>query len=509
MLTCRKTMGWLCLIVGGLYVSTCNAIASDTDNSSSKLVSIAETAKKLNPSINSPFHENHPIVSLDGKTIFFSRVGRADNGRVNETHEDIWFANWNPNTGAWGKAQKFYHFNNSGANIINSLAIDKGTHTIVFGNDYAKTKLPTVELSYSKFEDKSWTEPRKFEIVTYNSYSKNDDHFVTEDGKVLLTSAILEAGKNDRNLYISERVTESMWSTPIPLKGVNTLGDDVAPYLLNGKYLFFATDGLGGYGGKDIFVVKRLSDTAWDQWSEPINLGPKVNTTADDTYFHYSKIRNSAYLIRGGEINQDILEINLHLEEEVFHHFEGEMACHARYFYQNEFIAKSNIAESGRCYNFRVTDINSNEVKGIDFLWDFGDHTADIGMQAKHCYKKAGNYHVDFYAKDSVHTYVFNDKYSLDLEVLDNVVLDVAAYQPEGKNYKTRVYTAKFDNLPEGTSVEYYWSFGDGDYDCAPTVSHEFLLEQSYQVQVTALFEFDGEAVQLTKSIEDNISSNS
>ncbi|CAN0461819.1 unnamed protein product, partial [Ectocarpus fasciculatus] len=153
---------------------------------------------------------------------------------------------------------------------------------------------------------------------------------------------------------------------------------------------------------------------------------------------------------------------------------DGEIACHARYFYQNEFTAKSDIAESSRCYEFKVTDINANEVQGIDFLWDFGDRTADIGMQAKHCYEKAGDYHVDFYAKDEVHTYVFNDKYSLDLEVLDDVSLDLTSYQPEGKNYKTRIYTASFGNLPPDTNVEYYWSFGDGDYDCAPTVSHEF-----------------------------------
>lgn len=454
MLNYQKSWGVLCLIVAGLCLTRYHAVASDYD-AETKMAIIANTPKKLNLSINSPFEERHPIISLDGKTMFFSRIQNKDQPGGDANNEDIWFANWNPNTQDWGRAQKFYHFNNTGANIINSLTLYQGTHMIIFGNDHTKTEVPTVELSYSKFENQQWTEPKKFEIVTYTSYSKNDDHFVTKDGKYLLTSAKLSQGQTDRDLYISERVTESMWSTPIPLKGVNTGGNEVAPFLLDDRYLFFASDGLGGFGGKDIFVVKRLNEKSWDQWSAPINLGPEVNTAEDDTYFHYSKIRNSAYLVRGGR-NIDILQLNLHLEEEVFGQIEGEIACHARYFYQNEFTATSSTAASLRCYEFTILDIDANEVKGIDFLWDFGDHTADIGMNAKHCYTKDGRYHVDFYAKDSVHTYIFNDKYSLDIEVLDDVKLDIVAHQQETKHHKIRNYKAELSNLPEGTSVDYY-----------------------------------------------------
>ena len=49
----------------------------------------------------------------------------------------------------------------------------------------------------------------------------------------------------------------------------------------DGKKLYFASNMPGGYGGMDIYVIRKLSDTSWTQ---PINLGPRVNTEKNEVF---------------------------------------------------------------------------------------------------------------------------------------------------------------------------------------------------------------------------------
>lgn len=75
------------------------------------------------------------------------------------------------------------------------------------------------------------------------------------------------------------------WSKPVPVKlGKNTenysfLHPCVAP---NGKRLYFASDMPGGMGGTDIYYAD------WDKeakrWKAPVNMGPQVNTNGNELY---------------------------------------------------------------------------------------------------------------------------------------------------------------------------------------------------------------------------------
>jgi outer membrane protein OmpA-like peptidoglycan-associated protein len=50
----------------------------------------------------------------------------------------------------------------------------------------------------------------------------------------------------------------------------------------DGKSLYFASEGHPGLGRLDLFVAKRLSDTSWAEWSEPVNFGKQVNTSGNE-----------------------------------------------------------------------------------------------------------------------------------------------------------------------------------------------------------------------------------
>jgi outer membrane protein OmpA-like peptidoglycan-associated protein len=58
---------------------------------------------------------------------------------------------------------------------------------------------------------------------------------------------------------------------------VNSLGDEMFP-AINGNQLYFASNGLGGFGGLDIFT-STLSD---GEWSKAENMGLPINSSFDD-----------------------------------------------------------------------------------------------------------------------------------------------------------------------------------------------------------------------------------
>ena len=61
---------------------------------------------------------------------------------------------------------------------------------------------------------------------------------------------------------------------------VNTKGDELAPFIhADNNTLYFTSDGLPGYGGSDLFMMRRKNVT---EWNAPENLGYPINTIAND-----------------------------------------------------------------------------------------------------------------------------------------------------------------------------------------------------------------------------------
>lgn len=69
------------------------------------------------------------------------------------------------------------------------------------------------------------------------------------------------------------------WSEPQPIATINTAADELGPELSrDGQRLYFYSDREGSLGGYDIFVAHLLDGA----WGSPVNLGPRVNSSAND-----------------------------------------------------------------------------------------------------------------------------------------------------------------------------------------------------------------------------------
>ncbi len=79
----------------------------------------------------------------------------------------------------------------------------------------------------------------------------------------------------------ADLLAHSEWSEPVNLgPPINTADREIMPALsTNGRSLYFVSDRHGGLGSNDIWVSHRTSD---GQWGAPVNLGPSINSASDE-----------------------------------------------------------------------------------------------------------------------------------------------------------------------------------------------------------------------------------
>ena len=122
---------------------------------------------------------------------------------------------------------------------------------------------------------------------------------VSQDGKWLVfTACHRPGGFGSCDLYISYE-TENGWSEPFNLgANINTDQWESQPSLSPDKRdLYFASRRFDGYGGSDIYVSHLLSDGSW---SVPENLGPGINTSADETEPFIHADNQTLYFVSNG-----------------------------------------------------------------------------------------------------------------------------------------------------------------------------------------------------------------
>lgn len=266
-----------------------------------------ELAKEnLGKGVNSPGEEVAPVISPDGKTLYFTRnkfkgnVGSPD-------HQDVWVSTLAGGTGTvgqWGEAVNLGSpINNAGDNAVSSLSLDGRSMYLL--NVYKPNGDLMFGLSKSTKTRAGWSTPAECKIT--NNYSlaagtadepAQAEFAIGPEGNVIIMAVRRKDTEGDRDLYVSflqpDKVT---WSEPRSLgKTLNTADFESSPFLAaDGRTLYFTSAGHPGFGDGDIFVSRRLDDT-WTNWSEPENLGPAINTAEWDGYFTIPAAGDYAYL---------------------------------------------------------------------------------------------------------------------------------------------------------------------------------------------------------------------
>ena len=257
-------------------------------------------AEKLSSNVNSSYIEHSPLISPDGKRLYFSRKYHPDNiGGVNDS-EDIWMSELDDETGEWKPAVNVGPpLNTEGPNFISSITLVDGEEVLILGNRYGQRGRMYNGVSMAKRQGDGYTSPVSLEVTNEYNYSPKTDFFLDPSGEALIISAERDDSYGGRDLYVSFK-KGGIWTEPLNLgSDINTAGEEVAPFQgQDGKTLYYSTNGISGYGGADIFVALRLDNT-WKKWSSPENLGSGLNTPDDDQYFSIPSSGRHIYFSRG------------------------------------------------------------------------------------------------------------------------------------------------------------------------------------------------------------------
>jgi hypothetical protein len=129
-----------------------------------------------------------------------------------------------------------------------------------------------------------WGEIKKITIPGFEIGDGYYAFYVTPDENTLLVSAALDTMAYE-DIYVSEKI-DGTWSALKSLgTTVNTSEIETSPFITaDKKTLYFSSAGHRGYGETDLFKSTRTG-AGWDQWSTPVNLGDKINSSAFDAYF--------------------------------------------------------------------------------------------------------------------------------------------------------------------------------------------------------------------------------
>ena len=270
---------------------------------------------KMGKNVNSDYAEHNPILSPDGKTLFFSRRNHPQNVGGVDDGEDIWFCSLNEETGEWNPAQNIGPpLNNAGPNFVTSVRQEGEELILLLGNQYGKRGKMLQGISTSKhLGGNIWEDPTNIDIENDYNYSNNADYFTNEKHSVILMSVERDDTFGDRDLYASFKVPGRGWSEPMNLgPDVNSADVESAPFLdKDNRTLYFSSRGFPGHGGMDIFVSRRLG-RGWSNWTTPENLGSAVNGPTDDMYFNIPSSGSVAYISRGDhEKNTDIYQFDI------------------------------------------------------------------------------------------------------------------------------------------------------------------------------------------------------
>jgi outer membrane protein OmpA-like peptidoglycan-associated protein len=168
---------------------------------------------------------------------------------------------------------------------INSASINDGCvtfspdgKTMVFakGNTGKRKGGADVDLYISRYRNNTWSDPIKININQPEAWDSAPAF--SPDGRTLYFASNRKGGYGGTDLYSAQMDSRGRFSRVKNLgPEVNTPGNENFPYMAEDAHLYFASDAHPGYGGLDLFVVKRANGKTTIE-----NLGQPMNSTGDD-----------------------------------------------------------------------------------------------------------------------------------------------------------------------------------------------------------------------------------
>ncbi|MGZ4060350.1 MAG: hypothetical protein ACXVPU_15045, partial [Bacteroidia bacterium] len=236
--------------------------------------------ENLGEGVNTKYPEYSPVVSLDEQTLIFTtrreggiNTSKEPNGQY---FEDIFTSTYDGEK--WGKAVPIgTNINTMGHEATINLSAD-GQKLLIYKDDGGNGNIYVSELKGNE-----WGVP-EYVAAPINSSSWESHACFSSDNRILYFVSDRPGGYGGRDIYKCLKLPNGQWGPAQNLGDViNTKYDEDGVFIHpDGKQIFFSSKGHNSMGGFDIFTSTINDENGY--WSTPENYGYPVNTTDDDVF---------------------------------------------------------------------------------------------------------------------------------------------------------------------------------------------------------------------------------
>jgi len=213
-----------------------------------------------------------PVLTADQNTIIYTRRY----GSTPQYDEDIVFSERDEN-GIWSPPMSISENINTRYNE-GTCTISADGRIMIFTSCFGRRVIGSCDLFLSIREGGDWSQPVNLG-PNVNSKAWESQPSLSADGRTLYFVSDRGNGMGKRDIWVSTLDDEDEWSKPVNLgPKINSGQDEVSPFIhANGQTLYFASEGRLGFGGFDLYFTELLENG----WKTPENLGYPINNSDD------------------------------------------------------------------------------------------------------------------------------------------------------------------------------------------------------------------------------------
>jgi outer membrane protein OmpA-like peptidoglycan-associated protein/tetratricopeptide (TPR) repeat protein len=196
------------------------------------------------------------------------------------------------NLGGWEAAKPLPGAINTPRNE-GAQSISADGKLLVFTSCDAPDGVGDCDLYYSILTKKGWSQPYNIGDVVNTEFWESQPS-IAPDSRSLYFAGRRPGGFGGSDIYVSYRMPDGSWGEPLNMgPDINTAADETSPFIhADNQSLYFASAGLPGYGKLDLFVVRK---DATGHWDKPENLGYPINTIEDEATLYITAEGTTAY----------------------------------------------------------------------------------------------------------------------------------------------------------------------------------------------------------------------
>lgn len=239
----------------------------------------------LGDTLNSDLSEYRPVISVDGSEIYFTsnrlRPDKSNQNIINPKtgnyYEDI-YVSYRTKNGIWSNPQ-YLNFCEPTQNDASVSLSFNGEIIFVY-----KGSTGNGDIYYSNLNNLNYEQVKPFPAKDLNSMFNESHASMSVDGNEIYFVSDRKGGYGGKDIYRIRRMPDGTWSKAYNLgPEINSENDEESPFIgADGKTLYFSSNGKKSMGGYDIFVSQM---NTLGEWSTPKNLGYPLNTFGDDLYY--------------------------------------------------------------------------------------------------------------------------------------------------------------------------------------------------------------------------------